>query len=120
MACPVTTLVHGETAQLWCRKTTIFASMLRQSSQALLTQKRRFRLITLTGIPLRPGTAEYYTDATERGYSRDNASGCNVEGIGGLIMDAQNAHVDGDGYYHYHGIPYAVLGALDGKQLKLG
>lgn len=29
-------------------------------------------------------------------------------------MDAQNAHVDGGGYYHYHGIPSAVTSALDG------
>ncbi len=28
-------------------------------------------------------------------------------------MDAQNAHVDGGGYYHYHGIPSAVVGDLD-------
>ncbi|WP_189799423.1 YHYH protein [Tateyamaria sp. syn59] len=70
--------------------------------------------ITLTGIPLRPGTAEYYDPSSERSYSRDPSSGWNVEGIGGLIMDAQNAHVDASGMYHYHGIPSAVTGALDG------
>lgn len=70
--------------------------------------------MTLTGIPLRPGTAEYYDPTAERGWSRDRSSGWNVEGVGGLIMDAQNAHVDGDGMYHYHGIPQAVVSALDG------
>ena len=70
--------------------------------------------VTLTGIPLRPGTAEYYDASSERGYSRDPSSGWNVEGMGGLIMDAQNAHVDGGGMYHYHGIPSAVVGELDG------
>lgn len=69
--------------------------------------------ITVTGIPLRPGTAEYYDASSERGYSRDQSSGWNVEGIGGLRMDAQNAHVDGSGFYHYHGIPSAVTGALE-------
>lgn len=29
-------------------------------------------------------------------------------------MDARNAHVDGDGMYHYHGIPEAVMSNLDG------
>lgn len=79
-----------------------------------VTQNVRISGITLTGIPLRPGTAEYYDATTERGYSRDRSSGWNVEGIGGLIMDAQNAHVDGDGMYHYHGIPSAVVSDLDG------
>lgn len=79
-----------------------------------ITRDARISGITVTGIPLRPGTAEYYDPASERGYSRDPSSGWNVEGIGGLIMDEQNAHVDGDGMYHYHGIPSAVTGALDG------
>ncbi|MEM9786032.1 MAG: YHYH protein [Pseudomonadota bacterium] len=79
-----------------------------------ITHRVRISGITVTGIPLRPGTAEYYDPTTERGYSRDPSSGWNVEGIGGLIMDAQNAHVDGDGMYHYHSIPSAVTGALEG------
>lgn len=70
--------------------------------------------ITVNGIPLRPGTAEYYDPTAERGWSRDRSSGWNVEGIGGLRMDSQNAHVDGDGMYHYHGIPSAVTDTLDG------
>ncbi|WP_246252160.1 YHYH protein [Parasulfitobacter algicola] len=79
-----------------------------------ITQSVHISGITLTGIPMRPGTAEYYDPTSERGYSRDPSSGWNVEGVGGLIMDAQNAHVDGDGMYHYHGIPYALTGTLDG------
>ncbi|WP_299653473.1 YHYH protein [uncultured Tateyamaria sp.] len=79
-----------------------------------ITDRVRISGIAVTGIPLRPGTAEYYDPTSERGYSRDPSSGWNVEGIGGLIMDAQNAHVDGDGMYHYHGIPSAVTDALDG------
>lgn len=78
-----------------------------------ITDRIRVSGVTMTGIPLRPGTAEYYDPTTERGYSRDSSSGWNVEGIGGLIMDAQNGHVDGDGMYHYHGIPSAVTGELD-------
>ncbi|MCK0095709.1 YHYH protein [Yoonia sp. F2084L] len=78
-----------------------------------ITRNVRVSGITVTGIPLRPGTAEYYDASTERGYSRDPSSGWNVEGVGGLIMDAQNAHVDGDGMYHYHGIPSAVVEGLE-------
>lgn len=74
--------------------------------------------MTLTGIPLRPGTAEWFNpdaDAdADRPWTRDRSSGWNVEGVGGLIMDAQNAHVDGDGMYHYHGIPQAVMSDLEG------
>lgn len=79
-----------------------------------ITDKVTVSGVTMTGIPLRPGTAEYYDSTSEKGYSRNDASGWNVEGIGGLIMDAQNGHVDGGGLYHYHGISSAVTGDLDG------
>ncbi|GAB5458858.1 MAG: hypothetical protein Hens3KO_18880 [Henriciella sp.] len=79
-----------------------------------IANRVRISGITVTGIPLRPGTAEYYDPTSERGWSRDRSSGWNVEGIGGLAMDAQNAHVDGEGMYHYHGIPSAVVDKLDG------
>ena len=79
-----------------------------------ITRNVRISGMTLTGIPLRPGTAEYYDASSEKGYSRDSSSGWNIEGIGGLIMDAQNAHVDGGGYYHYHGVPSAITSALEG------
>jgi len=79
-----------------------------------ITHRVRISGITINGVPLRPGTAEYYDPTTEKGWSRDRSSGWNVEGVGGLIMDDQNAHVDGDGMYHYHGIPEAVVSALDG------
>ncbi len=79
-----------------------------------ITHRVRISGFTVTGIPLRPGTAEYYDPTAELGWSRDRSSGWNVEGVGGLRMDAQNAHVDGDGMYHYHGVPEAVVSALDG------
>ncbi len=79
-----------------------------------ITRRIHISGMTLTGIPLRPGTAEYYDPTAEKGWSRDRSSGWNVEGVGGLIMDAQNAHVDGDGMYHYHGIPEAVVSELSG------
>ena len=59
--------------------------------------------VTLTGILLRPGTAEYYDPNGRHGFSRNRASGWRVEGMGaGLGMDHANAHVDHRGLYHYH------------------
>lgn len=71
--------------------------------------------VTLTGIPLRPGTAEYYDASSRRGFSRDRSSGWRVEGMGGVLnMDAQNAHVDQNGMYHYHAVSEALVSSLDG------
>ena len=64
--------------------------------------------VTVTGIPIRPGTADYYDARSPRGHSRDRSSGWNLEGMGSaeaLGMDRNNAHVDERGLYHYHGMP---------------
>ncbi|MBS8227796.1 YHYH protein [Vannielia litorea] len=63
--------------------------------------------VTLTGIPIRPGTADYYDRSSPRGHSRDRSSGWNLEGMGAadmLGMDKAFAHVDERGLYHYHGV----------------
>ena len=39
-----------------------------------ITRNVRISGMTITGIPLRPGTAEYYDPSSERGYSRDPSS----------------------------------------------
>jgi hypothetical protein len=68
--------------------------------------------IALNGIPIRPGTAEWYDPAAPRGFSRDRSSGWNFEGMGNarmLGMDRNNAHVDHRGLYHYHGVPAGLL-----------
>lgn len=65
--------------------------------------------IATNGVLIRPGTADYYDASSARGFSRDSASGWNLEamGAGVLGLDAQNAHVDHRGFYHYHGMPEA-------------
>lgn len=74
--------------------------------------------ITLTGIPLRPGTAEFYDPNSRRGFSRDRTSGWRVEGMGGVLnMDPQNAHVDQQGMYHYHAVSTALVESLDSTQI---
>lgn len=73
--------------------------------------------ISLTGILFRPGTADFYDASSPRGFSRDRSSGWRLEGMGAatqLGMDAQNAHVDHRGLYHYHAASPALLDSLDG------
>jgi hypothetical protein len=76
--------------------------------------------VTLTGIPIRPGTADWYDASSRRGHSRDRSSGWNLEAltpIGKVFgLDQNNAHVDNQGLYHYHGMPSALVD-LDDKSL---
>ena len=75
--------------------------------------------VTLTGIPIRPGTADWYDGSSRRGHSRDRSSGWNLDGMGPsntLGLDQNNAHVDNRGLYHYHGIPAAFI-AIGGETL---
>ncbi|GLQ35706.1 hypothetical protein GCM10007939_19890 [Amylibacter marinus] len=68
--------------------------------------------VTLTGIPIRPGTADWYDASSPRGHSRDSSSGWNLDGMGpdnALGLDHNNAHVDHRGLYHYHGMPAALI-----------
>ncbi|MEJ2021566.1 MAG: YHYH protein [Maritimibacter sp.] len=73
--------------------------------------------ITLSGIPIRPGTAECYDPTGRGGFSRNCASGWHVEGLANarkLGMDANDAHVDERGLYHYHGVSNGLLEAAQG------
>lgn len=76
--------------------------------------------ITKTGIIIRPGTADFYDARSPRGHSRDPSSGWRLEGMGAaqiLGMDAQNAHVDHRGLYHYHGVPSALVASANGSHI---
>ena len=67
--------------------------------------------VAINGIQFRPGTADYYDAKSPRGFSRNPASGWNLEGLGArdkLGMDHNNAHVDKSGLYHYHGVADAL------------
>ncbi len=75
--------------------------------------------VTLTGIIIRPGTADWYDASKPRGHSRNRASGWNLEAMGSsekLGLDANNAHVDHRGVYHYHGMPTALIN-INGSSL---
>jgi len=63
--------------------------------------------IALNGVLFDPGTAEFWNN--------DPRSGWILEAIGGprnLGLDANNAHVQPDGTYHYHGIPTGLMARL--------
>ncbi|MEK9722795.1 MAG: YHYH protein, partial [Rhodospirillaceae bacterium] len=60
--------------------------------------------IALNGVPFDVLTAEYW--------NRDRSSGWNVEALSGAMnlgLDRNNAHVQPNGAYHYHGIPTGLL-----------
>ena len=66
--------------------------------------------ITLGGIPMEPGTAE-----------RDPETGWSIEAFNPSRIfragtDDNNAHVQPDGTYHYHGLPSALLTYEDESQ----
>ena len=79
--------------------------------------------LTLTGIIIRPGTADYYDARSPRGHSRDRSSGWNLEAMGSrdtLGLDWNNAHVDHRGVYHYHGMPAALIDLNGGSLMGYG
>ena len=85
-----------------------------------ITQRVQTSGVSVTGIPFRPGTADWYVARSPRGHSRDRASGWNLEGMGSadaLGMDAQNAHVDERDLYHYHCISPALVSATPSTQI---
>lgn len=63
--------------------------------------------IALNGVLFDPGTAEFWRDDPRLGWV--------MEAIGGprnLGLDQNNAHVQPDGTYHYHGIPVGLMNRL--------
>lgn len=63
--------------------------------------------VALNGVPFDPGTAEYWNN--------DRRAGWRYEALSGKIdlgMDDNNAHVQPNGAYHYHGLPRGLLTKL--------
>ncbi|MEM9159898.1 MAG: YHYH protein [Verrucomicrobiota bacterium] len=60
--------------------------------------------VALNGVPMDPGTAEYW--------NQDRNSGWRYEAISGKInlgLDDNHAHVQPSGAYHYHGLPVGLV-----------
>ena len=62
--------------------------------------------VTLTGIPIRPGTAAWYDSSSPKKHSQNQSSGLNLEAIRPFEkifgIDDYNGHLDFKGLYHYH------------------
>ncbi|MDG1949532.1 MAG: YHYH protein [bacterium] len=68
--------------------------------------------IAINGILFEPLTGEYWND--------DRDSGWNLEwSTNELGFDFNNAHVQPDGTYHYHGEPTSLLASIDGNTQTL-
>ena len=65
--------------------------------------------VAVNGVVFDPGATEWWND--------DRSTGWQYEALGGgpsLGLDANHAHVQPTGSYHYHGIPVALLNRLSG------
>lgn len=65
--------------------------------------------VAVNGLVFDPGTAEFWRD--------DPDAGWRMEALGGprnLGLDQNNAHVQPNGAYHYHGIPVGLIQKLSG------
>jgi hypothetical protein len=66
--------------------------------------------VAINGVVFDPNTAEFWND--------DRRSGWMIEALSGgrpLGIDKNNAHVQPDGSYHYHGVPTGLVEKLGGK-----
>lgn len=70
--------------------------------------------VALNGVPFEPGTAEFWNGQPE--WVMEAKSG-----FINLGLDQNNAHVQPQGAYHYHGLPTGLMNRLggDGKKMLL-
>jgi hypothetical protein len=67
--------------------------------------------VAVNGVVFDPNTAEFWND--------DRRSGWMIEALSGgrpLGIDQNNAHVQPDGSYHYHGVPTGLVEKIGGKR----
>jgi hypothetical protein len=70
--------------------------------------------VAVNGVLFDPGAAEWWRD--------DRNSGWQYEALGGgrnLGIDAEHAHVQPTGAYHYHGLPVSLVARLTGGQSRM-
>jgi hypothetical protein len=73
--------------------------------------------VAVNGVVFDPNTAEYWKDDRRSGWMIEALSGSRPLGI-----DHNNAHVQPDGSYHYHGVPTGLVEKLGagGKPVLIG
>ena len=63
--------------------------------------------VAINGVVFDPNTAEYWNDDRRSGWMIEALSAVRLLGI-----DQNNAHVQPDGSYHYHGVPIGLVDKL--------
>ena len=66
--------------------------------------------VAVNGVVFDPNTAEFWNDDRRSGWMIEALSGARPLGI-----DQNNAHVQPDGSYHYHGVPVGLVEKLGAK-----
>ena len=77
--------------------------------------------VAINGVPFDPGTAEIWRDGRmirggpprEGDWNQEAIDG-HGHGNGQLGLDANRAHVQPTGAYHYHGVPWGLIAQLNG------
>ncbi len=70
--------------------------------------------VALNGVVFDPGTAEFWHNDPRSGWNYDAFSGKL-----NLGLDTNNAHVQPNGAYHYHGIPTGLIRMLGGNDKRM-
>jgi hypothetical protein len=68
--------------------------------------------VALNGVPFEPGTGEFWNGQREWNYEAKS-------GFINLGLDQNNAHVQPNGAYHYHGLPTGLMDKLGGESRKM-
>jgi hypothetical protein len=68
--------------------------------------------VALNGVPFEPGTGEFYNGQREWMYEAKS-------GFIDLGLDQNNAHVQPQGSYHYHGLPEGLIEKLGGDRKNM-
>lgn len=70
--------------------------------------------VALNGVPFDPGTAEFFGGNPRSKWRKEAITASGGKKLG---LDRNNAHVQPNGAYHYHGIPKGLLSTLGGSKL---
>ncbi len=70
--------------------------------------------VAVNGVVFDPGAAEWWNDDPRSGWTHDPISGTLKLGL-----DQNNAHVQPNGAYHYHGLPTGLVAKLSGGKERM-
>jgi hypothetical protein len=68
--------------------------------------------VALNGVPFEPGTAEFWNGQRDWNFEAQS-------GFIDLGLDVNNAHVQPNGAYHYHGLPIGLMAKIGGEGKRM-